>query len=139
MTFAAAVRVVDLAGIDLSPLFGLLAPVKHNFKIDEVVQINRTTDPELDGKFGTILGRSIVDVLDFYIVLLETPHSRGDKAVSMTEACLDFIQKDFAAFDLGRQSAILHIPREGNPFQTDLVKRRSWDLGWCERTKRMYD
>lgn len=123
-------RIVDLAGIDLSPLFGLLKPVKHNFKIDSVVQINRTTDPELDGKFGTILGRSIVDVLDFYIVLLETPHSRGDKAISITEACLDFIENDQAAFDLGNNSALLGVPRNANPFQTDLVKRRSWDLGW---------
>ena len=64
---------------------------KHNFVIDEVVQINHTTDPELDGQTGTILGRSIVDVLDFYIVLLDKPHSRGDKAISITEACLDRI------------------------------------------------
>ncbi len=70
---------------------GLLGKLKQNFQVDQRVTINRTTDPELDGHRGTILGMaSTYAEVDFYIVLLDTPHTKtGYKAIQMIESCLD--------------------------------------------------
>lgn len=65
--------------------------LQHLFQVDERVSILNTSS-ELDGKYGTVLGKSIRETgpsyPEFYIVLLDDPASNGDKAISITEACL---------------------------------------------------
>jgi hypothetical protein len=68
-----------------------------NFRIDERVRFHSTTDPELDGFGGIVLGKSIDDLIAFYIILLDRPHSRGDKAVSMPEVCLEHDEIEITA------------------------------------------
>lgn len=63
---------------------------KKNFPIGQRVEFHSTTDPELDGHGGEVLGRTYQDIFDCYIVLLDKPHSRGDRAVNIPEQCLDF-------------------------------------------------
>ena len=60
---------------------------KKNFPLNARVMIENTTDPILDGQTGTILGKSIVDVLDYYIVLLDVPQP-DFRAITITEVCL---------------------------------------------------
>lgn len=59
-----------------------------NFVVDERTIIDRTTDPELDGKSGTVVGKTADDLSNIYIVLLDHPLSCGDRAKNITEACL---------------------------------------------------
>ena len=65
-------------------VFGQL---KQNIPVDGRVVIGRTSDITMDGLTGTVLGQSGCDVFDTYIVLLDEPY-RGQKAISITEACL---------------------------------------------------
>lgn len=65
-------------------VFGRL---KQNLAADQRVVMGRTTSPLLDGKSGTILGKSFENACDIYIVLLDEPID-GQKAIVMTEACL---------------------------------------------------
>lgn len=65
-------------------VFGRL---KQNLQVDQRVVLGRTSSPLLDGKGGTILGQSIDDAYDAYIVLLDEP-IEGQKPIVMTEACL---------------------------------------------------
>jgi hypothetical protein len=65
--------------------------------VDERVRFHSTGDPELDGFGGVVLGMSINDLIAFYIVLLDRPHSRGDKAVSMPEVCLEHDEIELTA------------------------------------------
>lgn len=60
--------------------------MKKEFKVDQKVRIVNAM--ELSGLSGTVLGKSFVEVLDHYIVLLDTPLPNA-KAVSITEACLE--------------------------------------------------
>ena len=60
---------------------------KKNFPVNTRVLIEKTTDPNLDGQTGTILGKSFVHVLDHYIVLLDVPLP-DFRAITLTEACL---------------------------------------------------
>jgi hypothetical protein len=63
--------------------------MKQNFVVDQKVIIGQTTSPELDGMGGTILGKSVEDVSDVYIVMLDGPLSYSDdKAITLTEVCL---------------------------------------------------
>lgn len=67
---------------------------KKNFKIDERVKIFNTTDVYLDNHYGTILGKSVCNIVDFYIVLLDTPYqggneNKGAKAIVLIESCLE--------------------------------------------------
>lgn len=69
-----------------------------NFAIRDRVRFHHTSDRELDGFGGSVLGKSIDDgVLAHYIVLLDQPHSRGDLAVSMPEVCLEFDEIEMVA------------------------------------------
>ena len=64
----------------------------QNFRVDERVRMARTTDPELDGYCGTILGTSADDkVCAFYIIELDAPHSLGYRAITLIESCIDRI------------------------------------------------
>lgn len=63
---------------------------KKNFQIDEKVRFTQTGDHRLDGRTGSILGKSMVHVMDFYIVLFDQPiNGYSDKAIAITEACLE--------------------------------------------------
>lgn len=64
--------------------FGVL---KQNIAVGHRVVMGRTTSPELDGHFGTILGKTNDNICDHYIVLLDTPVG-GQKAINLTEACI---------------------------------------------------
>lgn len=61
---------------------------KQNFDIDQRVVIDHTSDPELDGKLGTVIGRSMYHVADTYIILLDHQHSSGNRAVTLIETLL---------------------------------------------------
>lgn len=61
--------------------------LKLNFAVDQRVVIGRTTDKRLDGKTGTILGKSTNHIAEFYIVLLDEP-IKGAKAINLIESCL---------------------------------------------------
>ena len=65
-------------------VFGRL---KQNLSIDQRVVFGRTSDSNMDGKMGTILGKSFDDICDIYIVLLDEPYN-GQKAINLTEACI---------------------------------------------------
>lgn len=71
--------------IEGNHVFGQL---KQNFEIDQKVIIGRTTDENLDGQTGTIVGKSFNNICDFYIVLLDIPYPDGTKAINMIESCL---------------------------------------------------
>lgn len=51
----------------------------------------RTTDPELDGQYGTILGRTAdYGNCVFYIVGLDKPHPKTSyRAITLIESCID--------------------------------------------------
>lgn len=66
-------------------VFGVL---KQNLSVDQRIVMGRTTEANLDGKCGTILGKTTEDICDFYIVLLDEPHPSGQKAIVLTEACI---------------------------------------------------
>lgn len=65
-------------------VFGVL---KQNLPVDTRVVIGRTSDAQLDGATGTVLGKSGDHICDTYIVLLDDPYM-GQKAINMTEACI---------------------------------------------------
>ena len=62
---------------------------KKEFKIKTRVRmVNTGGDKSIEGKTGVILGKSMVHVTDFYIVLLDEPREDA-LAISITEACLE--------------------------------------------------
>lgn len=65
---------------------------KKNFRIGQMVLIDNTTSPDLDGQVVEVLGKSFEDITDCYIVMLETPvanrHGEDQKAIVLVEACL---------------------------------------------------
>ena len=64
--------------------------LNKNFAVDDRVKIINTADDRLDGHTGSILGRSVQGILDFYIMLLDKPLGfAADKAVNLPESCLD--------------------------------------------------
>jgi hypothetical protein len=66
--------------------------LKQNLKPNSRVRIARTTDHNLDGQHGTIVGISFTDAkCDFYIVLLDEPFGAGWSAIQLIESCLDDI------------------------------------------------
>lgn len=70
--------------------------MKKDFKVYNRVVINRTADARLDGKVGTILGKSLIDHTDTYIVCLDmqldsTYPVPNAKAIAITESCLDAV------------------------------------------------
>ncbi len=65
-------------------VFGVL---KQNLEVDQLVVIGRTGDNDMDGRVGTILGKTFDNVCDSYIVLLDEPYC-GQKAINLTEACI---------------------------------------------------
>lgn len=62
---------------------------KKNFKLDQSVKLCHVGEP-MDGQTGTILGKSMEHVFDFYIVLLDTPLPDA-KAVVLIESCLEAV------------------------------------------------
>lgn len=65
-----------------------MSGIQKGFKVDDRVVIVETGDSELNGKLGTILGTSFDVICKCHIVLLDVPY-KGEKAISITEACLD--------------------------------------------------
>ena len=62
--------------------------MKKEFAVDARVQFVRLGNDPLEGEFGTVLGKSFVNITDHYIVLLDNP--RPDfKAICITEHCLE--------------------------------------------------
>lgn len=68
-------------------LFGVL---KQDLEVDQKVIIGRTSDSNLDGQTGVILGKTFDDICDSYIIFLEKPYN-GQKAINLTEACISRI------------------------------------------------
>lgn len=58
---------------------------KTKFSLNERVTIDLTTDPELDGNGGTIVGTSLYKSCGSYNVLLDSPHSCGERTVVIPE------------------------------------------------------
>ena len=58
---------------------------KKEFTLNQHVMIINAG--ELSNKTGVILGKSSVDIIDDYIVLLDTP-TETNIAVSITESCI---------------------------------------------------
>jgi hypothetical protein len=64
--------------------------LKQNFAPNTRIIIRRTTDPNLDGQYGTIIGISASTYqCDFYIVGLDTPTVDGWTAIQLIESCID--------------------------------------------------
>jgi hypothetical protein len=61
--------------------------IKNNFAVDDRVVIGQTGPSGLDGRTGVVLGKSVENVVDFYIVGLDAPYL-GQKAILMIESCL---------------------------------------------------
>ena len=70
--------------IDGNYVFGRL---NQNLSIDQRVVVGRTSNPDLDGMFGSIVGSSFNGLFRTYIVLLDRPYLE-QKAIAITEACL---------------------------------------------------
>lgn len=66
-------------------VFGLL---KQNLPVDTKVVMGRTNDDHIDMKSGTILGKTVEHICDFYIVLLDEPYPDGTKAITLPESCI---------------------------------------------------
>lgn len=63
--------------------------MKKEFALKQRVRFVHTGgDKLLEGKTGTILGKSMVHVIDHYIVMLDEP-TPDALAISITEACLE--------------------------------------------------
>lgn len=62
--------------------------IKKNFELNTLVRIHSTGGVELEDRTGVILGTAMINVLDFYIVLLRKP-TKTHKAIVITEACLE--------------------------------------------------
>lgn len=63
---------------------------KKNFELKTVVRFVKTGGDVLENQTGTILGKSFVNVVDHYIVLLDNP--LPDRlAVVITEHCLEAV------------------------------------------------
>jgi hypothetical protein len=65
--------------------------LKQNLSVDDRVVLGRLGGDQLEGAYGTILGKSFVHAeCDFYIVLLDDPTrtSSGAKAVCIIESCI---------------------------------------------------
>jgi len=77
----------------VSPVVGVVSTMGklgQNLQVGERVTMNRTTDHELDGHKGTILGTSAKFAeCAFYIVLLDDPFLSGERAISLIESCID--------------------------------------------------
>lgn len=71
------------------------------FAVDERVRFHGTGDAELDGFGGTVLGCMVRDHPAAYIVHLDRPLRRGDRAVAMTECCLEHDEINLGASRLG--------------------------------------
>lgn len=75
--------------------------MKKNFKVDDRVVIVKTGSAALDNVTGIILGKSFINVIDHYIVLLDEEFVKntdlldyvmpGAKALCITESCLELI------------------------------------------------
>ncbi len=63
---------------------------KNNFPLKTKVKFIKTGGDILENQTGIILGKSIVDVEDYYIVLLDVP--MVDRlAITITEHCLEAV------------------------------------------------
>ena len=63
---------------------------KQNFKLYQKVKFKNTGDNFIDSQGGIILGKSVVNVLDFYIVQLDNPTNEY-AAIQMIESCLEAV------------------------------------------------
>lgn len=71
-------------------MFGIM---QQNFKPNQRVMIGQTSDPELDGATGSVIGVAVRNVPDIYIVSLDKPLSYTDfEAITMPEVCLSPIE-----------------------------------------------
>ncbi len=73
--------------IEGNHIFGVL---KQNLEVNQRVIIGSTSDSNLEGQTGVILGKTFDDIFDSYIILLEKPYN-GQKAINLTEACISRI------------------------------------------------
>lgn len=64
--------------------------MKKEFLVDQRVKIVKVGGDKLENKVGTILGKSFVDFIDHYIILLDEP-TKDAKAICITESCLEKI------------------------------------------------
>lgn len=63
---------------------------KNNFPLNTQVKFVKTGGDVLENQTGRILGKSIVDVEDYYIVMLDVP--MADRlAITITEHCLEAV------------------------------------------------
>lgn len=62
--------------------------MKASFELNTRVRFIKLPECELTNKSGVILGTSMVDVQDFYIVMLDEPLPNR-RAVVMIESCLE--------------------------------------------------
>ena len=65
-----------------------MSGINKGYKVDDRVTIVETGSNRLDGETGVILGTSYDGICKCHIVLLDHPYN-GEKAISITEACLD--------------------------------------------------
>jgi hypothetical protein len=66
-----------------------MAGINKNLCVDDRVVVVDTSDINLDGIMtGTVLGTSFNFIHKSHIVLLDSPYN-GEKAISITEACLE--------------------------------------------------
>ncbi len=61
--------------------------MSHPLTMNQRVQLTQTGSDLLDGQCGTILGSSMVNLYNFYIVLLDIP-TETHRALSLPESCL---------------------------------------------------
>lgn len=65
-----------------------MADIGKGLKVDDrVVLVD--TGSNADGATGVILGTSFDHIFKSHIVLLDSPINNGEKAISITEACLE--------------------------------------------------
>lgn len=70
--------------------------MKKEFPLRTKVQFINLGGDCLEGKTGWVLGKSLVHVDDFYIVMLEEP-TPTHLAICMTEHCLEQVDKNLTA------------------------------------------
>lgn len=116
-------------------VFGCL---KQNLNVDQRVAIGRTSDPEMDRLTGKIVGKSGDHICDTYIVLLDAPYN-GQKAVSVTEACLCPIDEEPGREPVGWAQHDVYKAADallGTLWQTVYSGRRTQEENWQEMDRR---
>lgn len=61
------------------------------FKNDDAVKFVKTSDPRLDNQTGIVLGKYGMEDFGFHIVMFDKQPEGYDKAIVITDACLEFV------------------------------------------------